>query len=408
MNYLGKYLEYTKEQEACELFHIWVALSTAAACLERKVWIHESFDHKIYPNLYVILVSPPGAGKKSRSIDLGKEFLGKIDGMQRPADKITEEALIQLIYDSIKVYQTPNGKPYTHCSVTVTADELEVFINAKAGEGIITLLTGLYQGYDRWEYRVKHGEPHIFHGSWLNVIAGTTPAFFQKRHFIEGCTGGFTSRVIFVWGLMKGRFINVRRDKGLESEILNTLKQVNVMFGEMKFDGEARQMYDTWYKALPKTFDVITELQHYYQRKGTHVLKIATILAAVDGNMTVFPEHLKVAHDILSRTEKELPRVFQSVGRSPVKQDIIEMQDLIRNAPGGEILLSELIAKTESSIPWDKFKDAIERFKIGGIIKEVRHPKTNATIVKWDDRAEKERIQLRKERKLAEGEKKDG
>ncbi len=405
MNYLAKYVQYTKEHEACELYHIWVAISMAAACLERRIWMHESFGRRVFTNMYIILVSPPGAGKKSSAIDIGMDMVKTVDGLQQPADKLTAESLIMAMHEALNQYQIPEekrgDKPNTlwlpHCSLTVVADELEVFINDKAGEGIITLLTGLYKGYDRWEYKPKNSEPHTFINSWLNIIAGTTPGFFQKRHFLDGCTGGFTARIIFVWGVMKKRFIGIDRDWRLSDQIKQDMVRMSGMYGEMKMDSAAWKVYKGWYLGQPLQFDVIDELQHYYHRKGTHVLKVAMVLAASEGLMTMYPEHLHLAQTILERTEKDLPRVFQSVGRSSVGAELIRIQDMVYEAPGQEIYLAELIKRTKRNVNWQEFGDIINQLKAGGAILSRMCKHSQREIIYWNKDAEETRKVKREE-----------
>ena len=72
--FISTYLKYVEPQESPAIFHTWTAISTIANVLRRRVWIERGY-YTLYPNLYVILVSSSGVGKKSTCIDQGMELI---------------------------------------------------------------------------------------------------------------------------------------------------------------------------------------------------------------------------------------------------------------------------------------------------------------------------------------------
>jgi hypothetical protein len=349
--------------------------------------------------MYVILVSPPGTGKKSSAIEMGTDLLYGVEGIESPPNRMSAEALISIIAESIKTFITPDGRNYVHCSVTITADELEVFINERAGEAIVTLLTGLYQGKDTWTYRIKSAPPQVFHGAWLNLIAGTVPSFFNKKYFLDGCTGGFTARVIFVWGLLKQRFIGMQLDDKLGLELTQNLSSMSLMYGQMHMNKAATTVYNKWYLNLPLTFDTIDELQYYYHRKGTHVLKVSMILAASDNTMTIHSEHIITALAILKRTEKDLPKIFSGVGRCNIGKDTIDIRDMIYDTGEDGIYLADIIQRKQRDIRFTDLKDILEGLKMTDAVREKMCPLTHRSIYYWNAEAEEDRRKAREKRK---------
>src|SRR5687768_12036585 len=53
---------FTAKTGSPHLFRKWAAIYTVAAAMERKTWIRTA-RRIMYPNMYVILVGPAGAGK---------------------------------------------------------------------------------------------------------------------------------------------------------------------------------------------------------------------------------------------------------------------------------------------------------------------------------------------------------
>src|SRR5688572_7349151 len=94
---LEEYLEYTSTQESPVLYHKWVCISIAAACLERHVWLDRGF-YKVFPNLYTILIGDSAALRKSTTIEIGKGILDRVEN-SRPTVLEGQITLPKLIED---------------------------------------------------------------------------------------------------------------------------------------------------------------------------------------------------------------------------------------------------------------------------------------------------------------------
>src|SRR2546427_12238432 len=66
-NWVAAYMEYTKESESPDAYHVWTALSSLASVARRNIWLDQGI-YLLYPNLYVALVGPPGRTGKSTAI----------------------------------------------------------------------------------------------------------------------------------------------------------------------------------------------------------------------------------------------------------------------------------------------------------------------------------------------------
>src|SRR5690349_7851374 len=89
-NFIQGYLVYTNESRSPEEYHRWVALSMIAGALRRKV--HYQMGYFIfYPNLYVVLVGPPGRCKKSTAMRTGRDILGMVPDVKFTTDSVTRE-----------------------------------------------------------------------------------------------------------------------------------------------------------------------------------------------------------------------------------------------------------------------------------------------------------------------------
>ena len=61
-SWIELFVEQTAETASPPIFRKWAAISAVAGAMERKSWI-VTRGTPLYPNLYIILIGPPGVGK---------------------------------------------------------------------------------------------------------------------------------------------------------------------------------------------------------------------------------------------------------------------------------------------------------------------------------------------------------
>ena len=69
-NWIKSYADFTEVSEAPLTFDFWTGLSTISGALQRKVYIDE-VKFKLFPNMYVFFVAPPGVATKSTTVGVG-------------------------------------------------------------------------------------------------------------------------------------------------------------------------------------------------------------------------------------------------------------------------------------------------------------------------------------------------
>ena len=90
-NWISSLLDYVEDTESPRTFWVWSAISTVANALQRKVWLPFGLD-TLYPNLYILLVAPPGRCRKGAPIGFSKRILTEI-GVPVFVDSPTKRAL---------------------------------------------------------------------------------------------------------------------------------------------------------------------------------------------------------------------------------------------------------------------------------------------------------------------------
>ena len=337
MTNFDKWMLYTSRLPSPDNFIRWSWYYTIAAALQRRVWIG-SGHQACYPNMYCILVGPPGVGKglvlkevsnmlKHWTLDMSKgnekiatteenkaviessvaanlknatsvEFQGNSKGAKdtiKPllipvcADSITCEALIKVIGDNyryVNYIEEAAGvrkvKAYGHSSVCFILPELSSLMK-KNTQNTNNFLLSIYDCPIDHEYiSITRGKDRIRRGC-LNIIAGTTPSFMQTT-FSEDLIGeGFSSRTHYIFAT-KNRFNKMflsaptPEQEKARDELLAHIKKLTTLYGNVRISQTTHEWLEEWWDGYCN--EVIPKNKHpemipHEARMQLHVMKLA-------------------------------------------------------------------------------------------------------------------------------------
>lgn len=358
-NFIESYLHYTRALESPTSYHSWCAMSVISACLRRKVWVNMG-HFNIYPNMYVVLVGPPGMCKKSVAINAAMGLIEDYNEIKVSADSITREALIQDIKKSESQIQI-GDKIQFHSSVTIVSKELSVFLGEQ-NQGLLSLLTDLYDCPNKWEYKTKNKGIDTCYGIWLSLLGASTPSWLVGSISQAAIGGGFTSRVVFVVEdkeRQKNAFPKLEpEDIILREHLMRDLEKISMISGEMKLSKEAIDFVTYWYNTNFHN-NVDHRFAGYYERKQLHLLKVSQILSSAESDDRLINlTHVKKALEHLDKAEVKMKGAFGAAGRSSVAADIDEiLQTIIRSEL---IERSQLLKAVWMNVHPDEFTTVIK------------------------------------------------
>jgi len=379
--WLRGYLAFTDSQESPESFHLWTGISTIAAALRRKVW----FDHayfEVFPNMFIVLVSPPGRCKKSTAMRIGRSIGQVVPGVTYSVDSTSRERLITDLSQT-----NVDG----HSSLTVQSSEFASFVATSAMD-MVMFLTDIFDSPNIWTHRTKGGGTQEIKNAWLNLQAGTTPDWLSKGLPLDTIGTGLNSRIVYVFESEPRIRPAIQRltptQIAMKDALIADLTAIANMSGEMKMDDDTFRYYNNeWYpehlSGSGRSAD--PRMASYYERKHIHAIKLAMIMCAqYSDQMTITRQHFDEAIMTLEEVEKKMPQAFAGMGRNPLQNDMEQvLGDMLMRREG--TTRSELIIKFGYNLRIEELDEIINTLLAAKRIEIRNHRIYSAKILAESD-----------------------
>jgi len=337
-DWIDSYIEFTKDSEPPALFKYWSGIATISAALQRKCYLSWGAEGRLYPNMYIILCGPSASRKGTAMKRAGNllDILEEKGSITRAPNSCSRERLIEIMAGASRDIETEK-----HCSLTIYATELTVFINRHTD----TMLSDLNEWFDClkcFKYSTKHQGENTVLNVWVSLFGATTPDHINRDLPSAAMTGGFNSRVIFVFGDRRSKKVALpvicSKLDTLGERLAFDLDIINSLEGEFKMTEGYLNTYQDWYdNKMDDDHNLdLSKFEGYIGRRADHVRKLSIIFCASSGNgMVLESEHFIRAKMLLLYTEKYMPFVFKGQGRcegSDIVSDIMLRADNFRRA----------------------------------------------------------------------------
>lgn len=339
MSLLDKYLDYCAPLLGSVNYNRWSFLTVLSAVLERRVWLDRKRQGIIYPNLYTILVGPPGNGKTfhaERAVRFVENICNDKFKLYITAERITSAALITSLKESERK-QFLNGQFYKQCPVFIFSPELSRTIEDFGGGTLTTDLTDLYDALPLDGFRQKRTEKSglvRLHNPNIVLLGCTTEETLSRASAINLVTSGLSSRIVFVTEheVLPHQYEVVEEDETLKDFIKKEMNNLFNLRGSYKLSDSAQKIWIGHSEAAryDSSRAVSGLMQHYFARKSYQIYKVALLNCICNNRKEVIDEDIVKAISWLEEIE---PNMIKAFGISSIEKAENLMQILERIIP---------------------------------------------------------------------------
>lgn len=379
-NWLLGYRDYTQETESPESFHMWVGMSVISAATRRNVYL--PFGHfTIYPNLYVLLVAPPGECRKSTAMGYGKQFLKQVPNINIEANKMSPQSLIHSLGGA--TFEVKKGKNEakqetnevrTVCAGVLYSPEFSVTLGADAQQsGLLSLLTDLFDSPDEWEYKTLSRGKEILNNVYLNILGATTPDYLATSIPSDAIGGGFASRMIFIAEQQSRKRVARPRltlkTLALKDDLVHDLLEISNLSGPMTLTSQADDWIDNWYESYDRRA-MDERFRGYMERRQIHLLKVAMVVSlSFSNDLIITQDHLEMALRLLELAEAKMPDAFVSAAANPTAKDLARVLEQFKHAK--ELTWSQLVDKNKLYNTHTTLRAIVETLVMANVVRQT-------------------------------------
>jgi len=358
-----------KVSDAPFVYSTFCSLFCIAVGLKNNVYVTFG-PRRIYPNLWLILLGPSSAYRKTTSIDLARTILFRaFDDIALPQEFSTES-----------LCQALSKRPY---GAIFHGEFLTFFgmLNKNYMTGGKGLLADLFDSPRRYIRELSSSKFEIQYPAISIITASTTDWFLQQIEEVE-FRSGFIARFILIpaWSKeIEYPFPNPRSEQ-VEEQLAQLLLAITTApQGEMKISNKARDVFTQFYKETRPMIDrTDPEIRPSMERLlNNYTFKFAMLIEvnkSLGQNMEISEESMKEAVDHVNFLLKQLKILRQKeISFSDFERKQKKILKLIEQAPGRKIARSELLLQMRLSKRDLDFH--METLIEQGVVEIVREPK---------------------------------
>lgn len=306
-------LSFTKDVSSPEIFRLWTAIHAIGSAAERRVWTDAGID-RLYPNLFVFMVGPPGVGKTSAMKPI-TALLRKAAACTISPNDMTKAGLLDALSQCLKGVIL-DGEAYDYSYMACYISEMTNFM-AKYDSSLAGILTDLWDCGDLNEESKRHGKGKTIPYPAISLLMGTATETLGDAIPNVQWGSGFMARVILVYeDEAKPRpdfFAKQTFSDALAAEIVEGFKAIGDFKGPMAWTPEAQNLFNEFRTRKKETEIDHARLANYNTRRDLQLGKLSMIAALSALRMEITEPDIHTALGWLLPTEARIPEIFHNM-----------------------------------------------------------------------------------------------
>jgi hypothetical protein len=366
-DWIETFVRDTEGIQSPESFRLWTGITIIAGALERRVWT-ETDRGMLFPNQFTILCGFPASGK-TLMINEARKYWIEVPQLHVGPDNPSRRSFLDTLQKSTRDFTNGTGA-VIYSAMSVPSTELGVLF-ANSDEDFFATLTDLYDNKDQFTApRSSTSSVHIERPT-VNILGGATPDYIGTIFPEVAWGGGFTSRLVFIYGAEihdpSRDVFKKKQDKITQDGLQQDLCRIFLLSGECLWEPDAMKALNAWFSERLPPIPDHNRLTHYKGRRGPHVLKLSMISAvSYHQSLTVTLGDFLRAKKWLLDAEEKMPDVFRAMRQKSDEQLIRESYHHLYS------IYSSVVREKRQAIPesvlWDFLYERATSDKIPGII----------------------------------------
>jgi len=375
-DWIDRFIAYAQPFNTTPLFLEWGAVWQLSTAVTRQC-VSELYGQKMAPNMFVLLIAAPGAGK-SQAISAVRSIMIPATQFSFIPSSVTRAALQDFMSDNQQTRKDPAGAFSISNEAIALSEEMQGIL-PEHDVGHLSLYNELYDLRSIYKSRTRtHGQIDL-QAPYCSIITGAQPAFLATTLPEQAWGMGFMSRSIMVFDKQRDRtsaFKSKSLDHAAQTKLITDLRKRKELFGYFAWDSAAIDLYETWWvdKGGPPVPQAKRLAMGYNTRRDMHFFKLAMAYSLARGtDLKVTLEDVTQAIGLLLRTEDRMRFIFAEMANTGVMVAMQDVLDIIRQetAAGKSVHESVLINALQQRFPPNQVHAIIDNLDKAQLIKVV-------------------------------------
>jgi hypothetical protein len=353
-SWLDLLVNSTSELESPRRFYYWAGIAAISAIVKKNVWLNK-FSYKLYPNVYVLLVSARTGLRKGQPVSDIKGIVERVNNTRIISGRNSVQGVIKDLSSQLTIIKP--GEPPLICSdaqAFLCAPELDSFmVKDEQGLSILTDLYNTHENKDEWKNTLKSSPVESLKNPCITFLAASNEALLEGLIRDKDIEGGFIARTMIVHESRKqgSNSLMFRPSKLLPIEDLaNDLKRLKGVKGEFTIPHEVRVAHDQWYTEMSKG-NYSEDKTGTMERIQDHILKTAMSISLSKSNdLIISQETMDEATDSCMECVVGTRKTTMGVGRSDSAEAAGRVMKVLISAENYKVERSKLLRLLKNDV----------------------------------------------------------